>query len=220
MSKLRLASALLMALPLVSQAQTSSVNFANGSSVGLPLVFGVDGVGLHSANFVAQLFESTDGGASFGAVGTTSAFFTVASTSVRAGVWKSQSITLAGVNPGSTVSFKVAVWDSTLFANWDLSTAQPMPLPPNPFNPSPVGDIYQFGVTTSFAYNAPAAGDLNPADFNMVAFPGLTLSRYTFAGTPEPSTVALTAVGAAGLVFYCRRNIKARSVIRKARRAA
>ena len=195
-----------------SASADSSVNFANGSSVGVPLVLGADGVGIHSANYVAQLFESTDGGASFSAVGTTSAFFNVATTSFRAGVWKSQSITLAGVNPGSIVSFKVAVWDSSIFSTYaDASewVASSFPIIPGKIVP---GDVVQMGVTPAFSYNAPPAGDLNPADFNLVNFHGLTLTRYPdFSGVPEPTTTAMTIVGVVGFLFFYRRRFKARA---------
>ena len=210
MSKALVVASILLALPLILRGQNSSVNFANGSSVGLPLVLAPDGVGLHSANYVAQLFESTDGGASFSAVGTTSSFFTVTPTSVRAGVWKAQAITLAGVNPGSVVTMKVAVWDSTLFASWDAADAEVRAFTPIPGKLA-FGDTFQLGITPNFSYQTPATGDLNPADFNLVAFPGLTLSSYIagFTGTPEPSTMALTVVGGAGLALFCQRKFKA-----------
>ena len=220
MSKFYFAPAVTAALIGISASASadSSVNFANGSSVGVPLVLGADGVGIHSANYVAQLFESTDGGASFSAVGTTSTFFNVATTSVRAGVWKSQFITLAGVNPGSTVTMKIAVWDSTLFANWDEAAAEVASFAPNPkIHP---GDSFQVGVTSPFTYNAPSAGDLNPADFNLVKFPGLTLTGYIIWGVPEPSTTAMTVVGSAALVFYCWQKCKMCSGARKVARAA
>ena len=223
MYKFHFAPAVVMALVSISAPAfaDSSVNFANGSSVGLPLVlgsgsFGFDSAGIHSGNYVAQLFESTDGGASFSAVGTTSAFFNVATTSVRAGVWKSQAITLVGVNPGNTVSLKVAVWDSTLFANWDSAVAETQSFTPIPGKLG-FGDRFQLGITPSFSYNTPPLGDLNPADFNMLAFPGLSLSSYVagFNGTPEPTTTALTVVGSAGLAFYCRQKFKSRTELRK-----
>jgi len=194
------------ALALVAVSATafadSSVNFANGSSVGLPLVTFADGTtGVNNKNYVAQLFESTDGGASFSPIGTTSAFFTVASTSVRAGVWKSQSITLAGVAPGSAVQFKVAAWDSTLFTDWSAAQAEITSLAVIPGKLA-AGDTFQAGVTSSFTYNAPVAGDLNPADFNLSGFKGLTLTAYT---VPEPSVIAFGALGL-GALLWRRRN--------------
>ena len=202
-----IAYALALAAVSATAFADSSVNFATGSSVGLPIVLdapdhGFDGQGVHSANYVAQLFASTDGGASFSAVGTTSAFFNVATTSVRAGVWKSQSITLTGVNPGSAVTFKVAVWDSTLFSNWDAAAAEVASLAPVAGKLNP-GDNFQVGVTSPFTYNAPAAGDLNPADFNLANFKGLTLTGYTVS--PEPSVIALGALGL-GALLWRRRN--------------
>ena len=193
-----IAYALALAAVSATAFADSSVNFATGSSVGLPIVTFADGTGINSKNYVAQLFESTDGGTSFATVGTTSPFFTVTLPSVRAGVWKAQSITLAGVAPGSAVSFKVAVWDSTLFADWNAVATEIASLAPLAGGQT----TFQAGVTPVFAYNAPAAGDLNPADFNLNNFKGLQLTSYT---VPEPSVIALGALGL-GALLWRRRN--------------
>ena len=196
MLKIQQLSFIMSALVVVSAPvfADSSVNFATGSSVGLPIVTFADGTGINNKNYVAQLFESTDGGSSFSAVGTTSAFYSVVSTSVRAGVWKTQSITLVGVNPGSAVQMKVAVWDSTLFSSWDAAAAEIA---------SP-HQSFQAGVTPVFTYNTPPAGDLNPADFNLSNFKGLTLNDYEVL-VPEPSVIALGALGL-GALLWRRRN--------------
>jgi len=199
-----IAYALALAAVSATALADSSVNFANGTSVGLPLVSDSTGTAIHSANYVAQLFESTDNGASFSAVGTTSPFFNVTSTSVRAGVWKTQAITLTGVNPGSAVSFKVAVWDSTVFSSWDAAAAEITALAPIAGKLN-AGDSFQAGVTSAFTYNAPVAGDLNPADFNLTNFKGLQLTSYTVPAAPEPSVIALGALGL-GALLWRRRN--------------
>lgn len=151
--------ALALAFSAVSVAAfaDTSVNFANGSSVGTPLVLGSDGVAIHDAKYVAQLFISSDNGASFSAVGTTSPFKSVTATSPRAGIWASQSITLTGLNPSTDYKVEVAVWDSSLFSSWADASAEAASLATIAGKLAP-GDTFQSGLTASFNYHSPAAG--------------------------------------------------------------
>jgi hypothetical protein len=201
----------LAAVSSVALADTASVNFATGSSAGLPTAlvtgsgqFAFDSAGIHSANYVAQLFYSTDG-TSFSAVSTQQPFFNVTASSVRAGTWKSASFSFpAAVSAGDTVTLRVGVWDSTLFSSWDAAVAEKNSLSTETATLKN-GDHFQIGSST-FTYKTPAAGDLNPADFNMSNFTGFGLTAYTVV-TPEPSVVALGALGL-GALLWRRRSSK------------
>ena len=199
--------ALAVALSAVASAafaQTASVSFSNGGSTGVPLVFAADGTKLANADYVAQLFYSTDG-TSFSAVSTQQPFFNVTQTSTRAGQWKGGSFDFpAAVTAGSTVTLKVAVWDSKQFTSWDAAAAEIANLAGDP---SSLGAGTQFfaGASAGFSYHTPAAGDLNPADFYPTAFPGLTLTGYTVPTVPEPSVIALGALGIGALLWRRRK---------------
>ena len=185
-------------------AQTASISFANGGSTGVALVYNTDGTKLANANYVAQLFYSTDG-TSFNAVGTQQPFFTVVQTSARAGQWKGGSFDFpVAVTSGSTVTLKVAVWDSKQFASWDAAANEIANPIADPSHLGIGGFPFFAGQSAAFSYKAPAAGDLNPDDFYPKNFPGLTLTRYDVI-VPEPSVAALSVLGLGALLWPCRK---------------
>ena len=183
-------------------ADTTSINFANGPSVGLPLVDFSGGTGIDDSGYVSQLFYSTDG-SSFSALGTAQPFFSVAPDSVRAGVWESAAFDFpVDVTPGMTLQLKVAVWDSNLFSDWASAAAEAASRARIPGLLNGL-DTFELGITSAFDYHTPSAGDLNPGDYDMSAFGGLTLTEYTVV--PEPSEMAWVGAGVSGLLFAYRR---------------
>ena len=183
-------------------ADTTSINFANGPSVGLPLVEFSDGSGVNQANYVSQLFYSTDGSL-FSTLGTAQPFFNVAPASVRAGVWQSSSFDFPiEVTPGMTLQLKVAVWNSNLFSDWTAasSEASSRAIIPGVLNGL---DTFELGITSAFEFKTPSAGDLTPADYDMAEFDGLTLTTFTVI--PESSYMTWTVASVGGLFFLYRR---------------
>lgn len=134
------------------------------------------------ATLVAQLYWSTDGGASFTAVTTAAARFRPAGVN-PAGTWVGGNRTLpAGVGGvGNTIQLMVRAWDSaggTL--TYDQAVAQGL----------------RRG-SQSFAYTQLSSVPPAAADTWMTGFTGFTL-------VPEPSVIGLAMVGA-GALFMLRR---------------
>jgi len=90
--------------------------------------------------------------------------------------------TLSGFNPGSTVTLRVAVWDTSVFATWELAEAA---LKAGK-NPVPT----QAGVSAAFSYSIPTDPLAIPG--GMEKFPGLKL---TVLGNTGPANQAPTAAG-------------------------
>ncbi len=90
--------------------------------------------------------------------------------------------TLSGFNPGSTVTLRVAVWDTSVFATWELAEAA---LKAGK-NPVPT----QAGVSSAFTYAIPTDPLAIPG--GMEKFPGLKL---TVLGNTGPANQAPTAAG-------------------------
>jgi hypothetical protein len=181
---------------------STSVNFADGPSVGLPIVKFADGSGVNDGAYVSQLFYSTDG-SNFSALGAPRSFFSVASSSPRAGVWQTASLNFPpDVTPGLTLELKVAVWDANLFSDWASAVAERSSRLNIP-GKLEEGDIFQLGITSAFNFTTPGVGDLNPADYNMTEFEGLTLTAYT--AVPESSSIGFAAAVGLALLFIHRR---------------
>ena len=112
-----------------------------------------------------------------------------ASTTTYPGTWNPAAAggpgpiaTLSGFNPGSTVSLKVVVWDSAVFATWEAAAAALQA------NKSTVPT--QVGVSSSFTYAIPADPLAIPG--GLEKFSGLTLKALSNSG---PANQAPTAVG-------------------------
>ncbi len=112
--------------------------------------------------------------------------FRVATTAVP-GTWSGKTVTLPAGTPliGGSILLEVVVWDPNLNPSQDL-----------------VNGLGFFGRSGQFLYNwhdnAP-----NPAlttDTQLVTLPAFAISQV-----PEPSAIALSVIGVAGLLFLRRR---------------
>lgn len=139
---------------------------------------GVDG----TANYVAQLFMVGAGGVET-AVGAVANFR--AATTTQPGTWSGASRTLAGVTPGTAVNLVVKVWDNSV-ASYELAS---------------VADRVGYGKSAVFSYTQPDPV-LLPSDTYMTGFQGFSITQNV---VPEPGTIALAALGVAGLVFLRRK---------------
>jgi hypothetical protein len=151
---------------------------------------------------VAQLYygSSTATAASLIAVSTAPGTLR-SSTSASAGTWFGNGTrTLAGFNPGDTVNLQVRVWDISKGTDYNQAIADCVA-----YNNTAVGFNW-FGASTIFQYTIPTNPTPAPSEFNMNNFTGFSLT-FIF-DCPEPSTFALTGLGAAALVFLRRRRFK------------
>ena len=182
----------LVASALALQAADSAVTFQNNVFTPSRLVtFGsgfssaLQGTGVRNgvagtASYVAQLFTVVGGVET--AVGATANFR--AATTTSPGTWSGASRTLTGIAPGTAVSLVVKAWDSAA-ASYDAAKA---------------GNGLGFGKSAVFSYTQPDPV-LLPSDTYMTGFAGFAITQ----NIPEPSTVALAALGVAGLVFLRRK---------------
>jgi hypothetical protein len=184
----------LVATAFALQAADSAVTFQNNVFTPSRLVtfdstFGaLSGSGVRNgvagtASYVAQLFTVVGGVET--AVGAT-ANFRAASTS-SPGTWSGASRTLTGVAPATAVNLVVKVWDNSV-ASYEAASA---------------GQNLGFGKSAVFSYTQPDPV-LLPSDTWMSNFAGFSITQSTGV-IPEPSTVALAALGVAGLVFLRRK---------------
>lgn len=182
----------LVASALALQAADSAVTFQNNVFTPSRLVtfdstFGaLGGTGVRNgvngtASYVAQLFTVAGGVET--AVGATANFR--AATTTSPGTWSGASRTLTGVNPGTAVNLIVKVWDNSV-ASYDAAKA---------------GFDKGYGQSAVFSYTQPDPV-LLPSDTYMTGFAGFSITQNVI---PEPSTVALAALGVAGLVFLRRK---------------
>lgn len=182
----------LVASALALQAADSAVTFQNNVFTPSRLVtfdstFGaLSGTGVRNgvsgtSSYVAQLFTVVGGVET--AVGATANFR--AATTTSPGTWSGASRTLTGIAPGTAVSLVVKAWDSAA-ASYDAAKA---------------GNGLGFGKSAVFSYTQPDPV-LLPSDTYMTGFAGFSITQNV---VPEPSTVALAALGVAGLVFLRRK---------------
>jgi hypothetical protein len=148
------------------------------------------------ANWVAQIVY----GAGNTALGSNMSFRPAGS---LAGAWiptsngGSNDRIMEGVGFGQTVSLTVRVWDSNVFTSWDQAAAALAAggvLPPTAATAA---------GSSSFNYTVPAAGTLDPSQFNISNFNGFQLTYLP--AVPEPTTIALGALGAAALLWRRRK---------------
>jgi hypothetical protein len=157
-------------------------------AVGSPLN-AATGVGLTGTNYVAQLYAGADAGSLSPVTTSISRFRNT--TSTAKGKWGLQTILVAANNPltlpnndfGTTAFLKVVVWDFDLNGGLagNYATAN--------------GNK---GESAVFTYKVPVAGDLVPGDYFMEGM-------GSFALVPEPSAIALSIMGVAGLLLIRRR---------------
>lgn len=106
-----------------------------------------------------------------------------AATTTLPGTWSGGgSRTLLGTQGGQTVFLQVRVWDSSLFATYDLAKAG--------------GGIT--GQSAAFSYTISTSPTPPPSDLVMAG-----LRRFELV--PEPSTIALGVLGLGSLLFFRRK---------------
>lgn len=144
------------------------------------------GAPLVGTDFVAQLWFGTQGtpADSLTAVALAPVRFRAVTTTYP-GTWGTPSgaAVLTGIGIGSTATLQVRVWNMSAYPTYVAAAA------------AGVGSIY--GSSATFDYTVPAAGS-PPASYYME-------NLRTFNVVPEPATLALGALGLAGLLFIRRR---------------
>src|ERR1051326_17245 len=161
-----------------------TVSFVNSESAGGDHKVYADTVGgtaLTGTNYVAELYFGTDAASLQPLVASISKFRV--STTASPGTWsnpKSYTLTIGGVNV--PIPLDVRVWDASLFSTYEAAKA--------------AGGIT--GESGAFTYLQVLSNPPAPTDTQMVNQPA-------FALVPEPSAVALSVLGVAGLLFLPRR---------------
>lgn len=115
------------------------------------------------------------------------------STSTSVGSWFGGTRTLTGFDTATpNTKLQVRVWDSALASDW--ATAQS----------GIIAGTYSglAGESLSFAYSIPTSATPAPSESNMNNFAGFNLA---FFAVPEPSSMALAGLAAAGLLIFRRR---------------
>ena len=134
------------------------------------------------ASFVAQLFQVN--GASLTAIGATANFR--AATTTSPGTWSGGTRTLVGATQGAPLQLQVRAWDNA-FASYDAAVAAGKGA----------------GQSAVFTFTDAMSSPPGAADNFMVNFQGFSIGQATVI--PEPSTIALGALGVAGLLFFRRK---------------
>jgi hypothetical protein len=195
MNKTLLAAAILTIASVEAFAQGSvNVNNRFGSpatirAVTLPAELG--GAGVAGANWVAQIVY----GAGNEALGPNMSFRPAGN---LAGAWVPTSNggandrILTGVAAGQTAALTVRVWDTSVFPTWTEAAAALQ---------AGVAPVATAAGVSTFNYTVPPAGTLDPSQFNITSFNGFQL---TYIPVPEPTTIALGALGVGALLWRRR----------------
>ena len=146
-----------------------------------------NGIGLAGTQWVAELYAGTSAGSLAPVTASTSRFR--GSTTASKGKWALTAI--AGANDfvvtpidfGQTGTFQVKVWDLSAFNTYEAAVA--------------AGGTT--GASLVFTMKVPVAGDTFIPDFYMENLQAFALV------VPEPSAVALSVLGVAGLLLIRRR---------------
>lgn len=135
--------------------------------------------------YVAQLFFASDAGNpnAPAAVVEAPANFRGPTTTLS-GTWLGGDRTLNGVSSGQATTLIVRVWDSGVFGSYGAAVSG--------------GGVV--GQSAPFSYTVPASPTAPPEQFVMANYVGFNISPV-----PEPSTIALGAIGALGLVLLRRK---------------
>ncbi len=150
---------------------------------------------LSGTSFVAQIVYGANGSTPATVLGANMPFR--ASTSSFVGTWNpgAEGIrTLTGFDTGATVAMRVRVWDSNVFSSWDAASAALTA-------GGHLGAATEAGVSSVFTYTVGAASD--PSSQSIVNFRGFQLTAIPTV--PEPTTIALGALGAAALLWRRRK---------------
>jgi len=182
MKKLLIIAALTVVVGVQTYAQ-GTIDFRNRITGTLDVpVFAVGGARLGDASFVAQLyFSATQGGVYAPVTGAPAVF----RTGTGAGYWNAgadSTRTLAGIVGGTTAWLQVRVWNLALQPTYEAALA--------------AGGVRGFSDPFSVATGG---GGVPPGS------PAFMTAMTSFTLVPEPSTIALGALGLAGLLFIRRR---------------
>jgi hypothetical protein len=181
----------------VSTVPAAAQGQVNVNNRGLPtaqVVRNFVGMPLVGTNFVAQIVYGSNAGSLTATLGDVMPFRVA--TTAYPGTWNPGSAgirTLTGFVAGNTVSMRVNVWDSTVFSSWSAASAA-----------LSAGHYYtatQAGSSSVFTYVVGA--DSDPSAQSIVNFRGFSLTAIP--AVPEPTTIALGALGAAALLWRRRK---------------
>ena len=179
---------------VVSAFGQGSVNVNNRGLTPAQLVTDTSGTSLSGTSFVAQLVYGANGSTPATVLGANMPFR--ASTSSFVGTWNpgAEGIrTLTGFDTVAQVAMQVRVWDSAVFSSWDAASAA--------LTAGNNTVATQAGSSSVFTYTVGAASD--PSSQSIVNFRGFQLTAIPVV--PEPTTIALGALGAAALLWRRRK---------------
>ena len=165
-------------------AVAQTVDFNNTRTFSTPadrLIRVVNGVPLVGTDYVVQLYYGANAGSLNPVTSNPLRFRNVPTTDPLAGTWSGATRTLTGFNVGDVVTLQVWMWDSTGGATF--ATAP----------------WWSKGQSATFTYRIPAPGSL-PTDYYIEGFRGFTI-------VPEPSVIALGAIGVVALFAIRRRRV-------------
>jgi len=181
----------------VSTVPAAAQGQVNVNNRGLPtaqVVRNFVGMPLVGTNFVAQIVYGANAGSLTATLGDVMPFRVA--TTAYPGTWNPGSAgirTLTGFVAGNTVSMRVNVWDSTVFSSWSAASAA--------LSAGHYWTITQAGSSAVFSYTVGTAGD--PRSLNIMDFTGFSLT--SLPSDPEPTTIALSVVGIAALLWSRRK---------------
>jgi hypothetical protein len=135
---------------------------------------------LVGTDYMAQLYYGANAGSLSPVTSNPVRFRNVPSSDPLAGTWTGATRTLTGFNAGDIVTLQVWAWNGTGGATFANATER--------------------GQSSTFTYRIPAAGSL-PTDYYIEGFRGFSLI------IPEPSMIALGAVGVVALLAIRRRKV-------------
>lgn len=142
------------------------------------------GTKLVGTNWVAELYAGTDA-ASLAPIASSISKFRVTSTS-QPGTWNGKTVTYAFGGVGVPVTLEVKVWDITKFATYEAAAA----------GGGVTGDSGSYVYTQLLSQPSDPVGDT------------AMKNQPAFALVPEPSAIALSVMGVAGLLLIRRRKYK------------
>lgn len=162
------------------------LTFGNRNTVSTPAidarVLNQDGVTpVWGAAFQAQLYWSTTQNGTYTAAGTAVPFRGTSAASTTAGYINSSTVTIAGQPGGTQLWVQMRAWDTA------------------------VGAAYSDAVTKGYGYGFSAPLQVTLAGSPAPPTDMIGLQGFSLVAVPEPSTIALGLLGAAGLFLRRRK---------------
>jgi len=177
---------MLSALPALGQGTLTFLNTQTGTggAGGAPVTLGNGGPRLDGTGYWGQLYASTTAGGTYTAIGAPVNFRTGAA----AGFVAVSTVTVAGSAPGSSVWIQMRAWEGAAGSSYDTA--------------------YSGNKAVGISNNIQVGplGGPDPAGGTPFTAPNLTgLTGFFIVPVPEPSTIALGLLGAAGLLIRRRK---------------